>query len=250
MGSIDVSRDDAVATVTINRPDRLNALDETTRIELADHLAALARDRDVGAIVLTGSGRAFCVGQDLAAVDELDDAHDTVDRTYNPLVRLLAGMDTPVVAAVNGAAVGAGMGLALACDVVLVGRGASMSCAFGRMALVPDSGVAWALARQVGHARAFDLARTGRRVDAEEALALGLATRVVDDAELAATAASEAAALAAGPTTSLALTKRLLRAAADLPLDAVLDREALGQGVAAQQHEHVARRTAFLEKSW
>lgn len=249
MSNIGISRDGLVATVTLNRPDRLNALDEPTRLELVDHLGALARDPDVGALLLTGAGRAFCVGQDLAAAAELDDAHDTVERTYNPLVRLLAGMGKPVVAAVNGAAVGAGVGLALACDVVLLARGASLSCAFGRMALVPDSGVAWALTRQVGYARAFDLARSGRRVGADEAAALGLVTRVVGDAELAETAAHEAAELAAGPAKTLALTKQLLREAAQLPFEQVLEREALAQGIAAGHDDHVTRRSAFLSKS-
>lgn len=249
MSNIDITRDGSVATVTLNRPDRLNALDEPARVELLGHLSDLAHDPDVGALVLTGSGRAFCVGQDLAAVTELGDAQDTVDRTYNPVVRLLASMDKPVVAAVNGAAVGAGMGLALACDVVLLASGASLSCAFGRMALVPDSGVAWALARQVGYARAFDLAHSGRRVGADEAVSLGLATRTVADAELPAAAADEAATLAAGPAKALALTKRLLRSAAELPLERVLEREALSQGIAAGHQDHVTRRTAFLEKS-
>lgn len=249
MNNVGISRDGSVATVTLNRPDRLNALDEPTRLELLGHLGDLADDPGVGALLLTGAGRAFCVGQDLAAVTELEDAHDTVDRTYNPLVRMLAGMDKPVVAAVNGAAVGAGMGLALACDVVLLARGASLSCAFGRMALVPDSGTAWVLARQAGYARAFDLARSGRRVGADEAIALGLATRVVEDTELAEVAADEAADLAAGPGKALALTKRLLRDAAELPLEQALEREALSQGVAAKHEEHVTRRTAFLDKS-
>lgn len=249
MSTVDISRDGPVATVTLNRPDRLNALDEVTRLGLVRHLDDLARDPEVRALLLTGAGRTFCVGQDLAATTELDDAHDTVERTYNPVVRLLAGMDKPVVAAVNGAAVGAGVGLALACDVVLIARGASLSCSFGRMALVPDSGIAWALARQVGYARAFDLARSGRHVDADEAAALGLATRIVEDTELAETAANEAADLAAGPAKALALTKRLLRSAAELPLEQVLEREALAQGSAASHEDHVTRRSAFLNKS-
>lgn len=249
MSNIDISRDGPVARITLNRPDRLNALDEPTRLDLLSHLGELARDPGIGALLLTGAGRAFCVGQDLAAVTELDDAHDTVNRTYNPLVRQLAAMDKPVVAAVNGAAVGAGVGLALACDVVLLARGATLSCAFGRMGLVPDSGVAWGLVRQVGYVRAFELARSGRSVGADEAAALGLATRVVEDTELARTAGNEAADLAAGPTKALALTKRLLHSAAELPLEQVLEREALGQGVAASHDDHLRRRSAFLNKS-
>lgn len=243
------SREGAVAVVELNRPEQLNPLDEDTRGALLAALRAADTDGDVGAVVLTGSGRAFCVGQDLAAVGELDDAYDTVARTYNPLIRALRGTDKPVVAAVNGVAVGAGMGLALACDVVVMAESASLSCAFGRMALVPDSGTSWFLSRRLGHQRAFELATSGRRVDAAEAVALGLACAVVPDAEVRTVATARAAELATGPGKAFALTKRLLVAAADADLDGALDREALAQGVAAADAEHVRRRTAFLERS-
>ena len=242
-------RTGAVATVEFARPERLNPLDEPMRRALLDALRDADTDPEVRAIVLTGSGPAFCVGQDLAAVDELADAHDTVARTYNPLIRALRGTDKPVVAAVNGAAVGAGVGLALACDVVVMAESASLSCAFGRMALVPDSGTACVLARRLGHHRAFDLATSGRRVGAPEALALGLVTEVVPDEELRKVAAQRAGELAAGPATAFALTKRLLVTAADADLTSVLDHEALSQGVAASKDDHVRRRTAFLARS-
>jgi 2-(1,2-epoxy-1,2-dihydrophenyl)acetyl-CoA isomerase len=242
-------RDGPVATVELARPERLNPLDEPTRHALLTALRAADDDADVRAIVLTGAGRAFCVGQDLAAVDELTDAHDTVARTYNPLIRALRGAGKPVVAAVNGPAVGAGMGLALACDLVVMAESASLSCAFGRMALVPDTGTAWFLTRRLGQQRAFELATSGRRIGAAEALALGLANEVVPDAELRAKAAALAAELAAGPGTAFALTKRLLVTAADTDLSTVLEQEALAQGVAAATDEHLRRRTAFLERS-
>ena len=240
--------DDAVVTVELNRPDRLNPLDESTRRALADALHAAAADPAVKAVVLTGAGRAFCVGQDLSAESELVDAHDTVARTYNPLVEAARGCPKPVLAAVNGPAVGAGMGLALACDLVLMSETASMSCAFGRMALVPDTGTAWFLARTIGHQRAFDIATTGRRIPAAEAVELGLANEVVADGDLQTVVAKRAAELAAGPDKAFALTKQLLVRAADAHLATMLAQEALSQGVAAATTEHIERRAAFLSR--
>ena len=240
--------DGLVATVQLNRPDRLNPLDEPTRAALLAALTDAVARESVRAIVLTGAGRAFCVGQDLAAVAELDDAHDTVSRTYNPLITALRGCPKPVVAAVNGPAVGAGMGLALACDLVVMAESASMSCAFGRMALVPDSGTTWFLARAVGHHRAFQLATTGRKITGAEAVALGLANETVADDELRTTATQRAADLAAGPSQAFALTKQLLVRAADADLSSMLEQEALAQGIAAATEDHVDRRTTFLDR--
>ena len=240
--------DGLVATVQLNRPDRLNPLDEPTRAALLTALTSAAAHDAVRAIVLTGAGRAFCVGQDLAAVEELEDAHDTVARTYNPLISALRGCPKPVVAAVNGPAVGAGMGLALACDLVVMAESASMSCAFGRMALVPDSGTTWFLARAVGHQRAFHLATTGRKITGTEAVAWGLANETAADDELQATATQRANDLAAGPRRAFALTKQLLTRAADADLGSMLEQEALAQGIAAATEDHISRRTAFLER--
>lgn len=247
MSNVLVHRDGAVTTIELNRAAQLNALDAETRRALANALAEAADDR-VRAVVLTGTGRAFCAGQDLAAASELADAGDTVARTYNPLVRAITGMAKPVIAAVNGPAVGAGMGLALACDLVVMAAGASFSCAFGKMALVPDTGTSWFLARRIGHARAFEAAVSGRKIAAAEALALGLANQVVPDGELRAVAAASADELAAGPALAFALTKRLLLAAAEQPLDAILEMEALSQGQAAASEDHTERRAAFLAR--
>jgi 2-(1,2-epoxy-1,2-dihydrophenyl)acetyl-CoA isomerase len=240
--------DGPVATVELNRPDRLNPLDEPTRAALLTALTDAAAHDGVLAIVLTGAGRAFCVGQDLAAVAELEDAHDTVSRTYNPLIDALRGCPKPVVAAVNGPAVGAGMGLALACDLIVMAESASMSCAFGRMALVPDSGTTWFLARRLGHQRAFHLATSGRKITSAEAVALGLANETAADDELHATANKRAADLAAGPRRAIALTKQLLRQAADADLASMLEQEALAQGIAAVTEDHLSRRAAFLAR--
>ena len=162
-------------------PDSLNALDLPTRQALLDALRTADDDHDVRSIILTGSGRAFCSGQDLSAREELIDAGATVADTYNPLIRAITATDKPVIAAVNGLAVGAGLGLALACDEVVMAQSAFLSCAFVRVGLVPDSGITSRLVRSLGHARAFELARTARRIGADEALSLGLVNEVVAD---------------------------------------------------------------------
>jgi 2-(1,2-epoxy-1,2-dihydrophenyl)acetyl-CoA isomerase len=247
-GAVAVRRAGGVATITIARPDRLNALDLPTRRALLAALRSAAADAAVRAVVLTGTGRAFCVGQDLAAVHELDHADETVAATYNPLAYTIATMPKPVVAAVNGLAVGAGMGLALACDLRLAAETASFACAFGKVGLVPDTAVSWYLVRELGHARAFELAATGRTVPAAEALALGLLNEVVPVDALSTRAAEVADGLAAGPATALALTKQQFRDVAETSLESVLALEARHQGTAAAHSDHIEGRTAFAER--
>ena len=240
---------DGIATITLNRPAQLNALDEPTRGALLAALIHAEADPDVRAVILTGAGRAFCVGQDLAAVHELEDCDDCVSRTYNPVVEQLTGMSKPVIAAVNGPAVGAGMGFALACDIVLVAEGSFYSCAFGKVGLVPDSGATFFLARTLGHHRAFEIATSGRRIAAEETVSLGLANKVVPLKALLEEAQALAASMASESAKAIALTKRLLHVAQHASLQDVLLSEALAQGVAGSTRDHVALRTAFLEKS-
>ncbi|MBW0092519.1 enoyl-CoA hydratase/isomerase family protein [Pseudonocardia oceani] len=247
-GTVSVEHDGAVATVALDRPDRLNALDLPTRRALVAALRELAADEGVRAVVLTGTGRAFCVGQDLTARNELAHADETIAATYNPLAQTIAAMPQPVVAAVNGPAVGAGMGLALACDLRLAADSASFSCAFGRVGLVPDTGVSWYLVRELGHARAFDLATSGRPLPAAEALALGLVNEVVPDAALPGRAAEVAARLAAGPAHAFALTKRQFRAAGEVPLESLLAMEARHQGSAAAHPDHLEGLAAVAGK--
>jgi 2-(1,2-epoxy-1,2-dihydrophenyl)acetyl-CoA isomerase len=248
MTAIETTRDGAVATVTVNRPDKLNALDRATRWELTDALRDVAADDTVRAVVLTGTGRAFCVGQDLAAVEELERADETVAGSYNPIVQTIAEMPKPVVAAVNGLAVGAGMGLALACDLRLAADTASFSCAFGKVGLVPDTAVSWYLVRELGYARAFSLAASGRSVPAAEALALGLLSEVVPADELTTRAHGTAELLAAGSASALALMKRQFRTVGEVSFEAALALEARHQGAAATHPDHVEGRTAFAEK--
>ena len=246
--SIDLHIGDRHATVTINRPDRMNALDETTRLALAEAVRSAADAPEVGAIIITGAGRAFCAGQDLAAVHELDDAYDTVARTYNPIAEAIDSASVPVIAAVNGAAVGAGMGIVLACDVVLMSGKASLACVFGKVGLVPDTGTSWQLVRSVGYLRAFELATTGRRIGADEALVLGLASEIVAPEALMARAHELAGELASGPRLAQQLTKEVLRLARVATPSETMEREAVSQGVAARDGDHLRMRSAFLAR--
>ncbi len=248
MSAVDIARDGAVATVTLNRPDKLNALDRPTRWELIGALRDVAADPAVRAVVLTGTGRAFSVGQDLAAVEELEHADETVAGSYNPIARTIADMPKPVVAAVNGLAVGAGMGLALTCDLRLAADTASFACAFGKVGLVPDTAVSWYLVRELGYARAFWLAASGRSIPATEAFQLGLLNEVLPADELTGRAHALAGLLASGPAHALALTKRQFRAVSEVSFEAALAMEARHQGDAGGHPDHVEGRTAFAEK--
>jgi 2-(1,2-epoxy-1,2-dihydrophenyl)acetyl-CoA isomerase len=247
-GPLLVEHHHGVTTVTLNRPDKLNALNQDVRRELVDTLRAIAVDPAVRAVVLTGSGRAFCAGQDLAAVDELNRADETVAATYNPIVQAIATMPQPIIAAVNGLAVGAGLGLALACDLRLAADTAGFACAFGKVGLVPDTAATWFLVRELGYARAFEIAATGRRVTAAQALEYGLLNEVVPAEMLPARAADLAARLAECSPHALMLTKRQFRAVGDLPFSALLALEATHQGMAAAHADHREGRAAFTEK--
>jgi 2-(1,2-epoxy-1,2-dihydrophenyl)acetyl-CoA isomerase len=248
MTAVQTTRDGAVATVTLTRPDKLNALDRPTRWELVGALRDVAADEAVRAVVLTRTGRAFCVAQDLAAVEELEHADETVAGSYHPIAQTIAEMPKPVIAAVNGAAVGAGLGLALACDLRLAAETASFSCAFGKVGLVPDTGVSRHLVRELGYARAFALASLGRTFTAEQAKDYGLVNRVLLADGLAASARELAELMAGGPALALALTKRQFRMMGELSFEAALAVEARHQRMAAAHPDHVEGRSAFAEK--
>jgi len=243
-----VTHDGAVQTITLNRPDVLNALDLAMHVRLAAALDRAAQP-DVRALVITGSGRGFCVGQDVgefprdaAAVGEL------LSRHFNPAIRALCGLPKPVIAAINGPAAGAGLALALACDLRLAAASASLVPAFGRIGLVPDSGLSHTLPRLIGSAAAFDWMVSGRRIAAPEAEAMGLVTRVVEDAALAAETAALATELAAGPTAAIGLTKQLIGRSLESSLDEQLDEEARLQAIAAAGDDFGEGVAAFLEK--
>ncbi|ARS27690.1 2-(1,2-epoxy-1,2-dihydrophenyl)acetyl-CoA isomerase PaaG [Sphingomonas sp. KC8] len=221
---------DGVACLTFNRPDRLNSLTSAMHAEIADALTRAAVAGAARALLLTGAGRGFCAGQDLAdrAVAPADDAIDlgaSVDQYYNPLIRRLATLDMPVICAVNGVAAGAGANIALACDIVIAARSARFIESFAHIGLIPDSGGTWMLARLIGQARALGLALTGEALSAERAEAWGLIWQCVDDDALAAQAWAVAARLAVGPTLGLAATKHAIRAGWRKSLDEALDDE-------------------------
>ncbi len=238
-------RCDGYAVVRLNRPERLNALSHALVEDLREELTALDADPAVRAVVLTGEGRAFCSGADLGGGPS--DAEDVVRRLYNPLVAQLAGMDTPVIAAVNGVAAGAGFSLALASDLRLASENASFVLSFVKVGLVPDAGATWLLPRAVGTARAAEIALLGRKVTAAQALAWGLVNEVVAADQLLERARAVAAELAA-VSASVGPIRRLLTSGWAADLDTQLDAEATAQG-AAQHHPHYAEaRLAFREK--
>ncbi|WP_052851565.1 enoyl-CoA hydratase-related protein [Streptomyces avicenniae] len=246
---------ESLATITLNRPAQLNALNVAAKEALLAALREAAADSAVRAVLLTAGGRAFCVGQDLAehraalaGEAEPGDAMATVARHYGPIVREIAAMPKPVVAAVQGAAAGAGLGLALAADLRVAGLSASFHTAFAGIGLTADSGLSWTLPRAVGAGRAAELLLCPRRIGAEEAERLGLVQRVVPDDALAATARELARALAAGPTLAYAALKRSLAFGAAHTLDETLALEAELQREAGASADHRAAVEAFLRK--
>ena len=248
-----LDRTDAVATVTLNRPEARNALDVGLKVALRDALGAVAADAAVRAVVLAAAGPAFCVGQDLKEhVGSLErdpvGVWRTVSEHYSPIVTALATMPKPVVAAVNGIAAGAGAGFAFACDLRVLARSAGFNLAFAGIGLTADSGTSWTLPRLDGWARATELLMLPRTVPAEEALALGLATQVVDDDAALQAAQELAARLAAGPTLAYAAIRRSLAYAAAHPLEESLAHEGEQQTLVggSQDHRHAA--VAFLRR--
>jgi 2-(1,2-epoxy-1,2-dihydrophenyl)acetyl-CoA isomerase len=242
-----------VATVTLNRPDKLNAFTEAMHRELALILDRVEADLSVRALLLTGAGRAFCAGQDLGdrvmgEGEAPPDLGDTLERLYNPLVRRLCRLERPVVCAVNGVAAGAGANLALNCDLVLAARSARFIEPFCRLGLVPDAGGTWILPRLVGPARARGLALLGEPLSAEQAEAWGLIWRVVDDERLLDEAGALARHLASQATKGLGLIKRALLASANNGLDAQLDLERDLQREAGRSEDYAEGVRAFLAK--
>lgn len=244
---------DGVATLTLARPERLNSFTVQMHGEVHQALARLRDDPSVRCLVLTGAGRGFCAGQDLAdrAVDPGAapvDLGDSIERFYKPLILALRELPMPTLAAVNGVAAGAGANIALACDLVFAARSASFIQSFSKIGLVPDCGGTWWLPRLLGPARAMGLALTGEKLSAEQAEAWGLIWKCVDDDALMATVTALARQLAAGPTRGYVRTRQAIEASATLSLSASLDLERDYQrelGHSADYREGVA---AFMAK--
>ena len=239
---------DRVAAITLDRPERMNSLNAAMRAELTDALARAPRE--ARAIVLTGAGSAFCAGQDLGEAASFSDVNleHLLREEYAPLIRLIEDCPVPVIAAVNGAAAGAGANLALAADIVIAARSASFLEAFARIGLVPDAGGTWRLPRLVGMARARAMCLLAEPVPAEQAAAWGLIWETVDDAQLNDRAAELAARLARGPTVAYRLTRQALRQAAENGLEDQLALEARLQGEAGATRDFMEGIAAFLEK--
>ncbi|MYZ37146.1 MULTISPECIES: enoyl-CoA hydratase-related protein [unclassified Streptomyces] len=249
---------DGLATITINRPEAMNALNVEAKVALRDALRAAADDSGVRAVLLTASGdRAFCVGQDLkehTALLEADrergsgDTMSTVREHYNPILRTITEMPKPVVAGINGIAAGAGLGFALAADHRLAADTAAFNTSFAGVALTADSGVSWTLPRLIGRGRATDLLLFPRSVKAPEAYELGLVDRLVPAADLPAEAAATARALASGPTLAYAALKESLAYGAAQSLARTLEKEDELQSRAGASEDHAIAVRAFLAK--
>jgi 2-(1,2-epoxy-1,2-dihydrophenyl)acetyl-CoA isomerase len=240
----------AVLTLTLDRPAVLNSFTTDLLRALFLALDAAAEDASVRCVVLTGAGRAFCAGQDLAdpAVAPQSDIGHLLAHFYRPMLLRLRSMPVPVIAAVNGVAAGAGANLALACDLVVAARSASFIQAFSKIGLVPDCGGTWLLPRAVGRARALGLAMLGDRLPAQEAERIGLIWRCVDDAELAGEVGALAARLAAMPTRALVETRRALDAAQQTDLAGALDHEQALQRELGFAHDYQEGVAAFMAR--
>jgi 2-(1,2-epoxy-1,2-dihydrophenyl)acetyl-CoA isomerase len=247
--------DCGVLTLTLNRPQRLNAMSQSLIVALKEQLERARGDAAIRAVLLTGTGRGFCAGADLAGTgtgnlgpDGKPDLGEVIERLYNPLILAIREIPKPVIGAVNGVAAGGGANLALACDILLAARSARFDQAFVRISLLPDLGGTYFLSHIVGDARARALALLGTSMPADEALRAGLVWQVVDDAHLMDEARKLATRMAAGPTLSYAVIKQAMNQAATNTLDQQLDFEARAQKVLNQTADYREGVAAFLAK--
>jgi 2-(1,2-epoxy-1,2-dihydrophenyl)acetyl-CoA isomerase len=241
---------DRVATITLNRPDALNALTIGLKDELLAMLVQVSIDSAVRAVVLTGAGRAFCAGQDLHERLKPDAVplDEEIRERYNPIILAMRHLDRPVIGAINGIAAGAGASLAFACDVRIAAENASFLLAFGRIGLVPDSGATWFLPRLVGSAKAAELALLGEPMSASDAARIGLVAKVVPADSVVAEARAIAARLADMAPQAVALTKWALQASWTTSLEEQLEMEAQLQGIVGATADHAEGIAAFVDK--
>jgi 2-(1,2-epoxy-1,2-dihydrophenyl)acetyl-CoA isomerase len=241
---------DGVQTITLNQPEKFNALSNAMIAGLAEAFRASERDSSIRAIVLTGAGRGFCSGADISEFDTANgmDAGAHLRKSLNPLVARMRAVEKPVLAAINGVAAGAGMSLALACDVRFAAESARFVVAFVKIGLVPDAGLMYFLPRLVGPAKTLELSWTGDPIGAQEAYELGMLNRVLPDNQVLSATQELAARLAAGPAKTLALIKRAVNQAHELPLDRVLELEANYQTITSRDPNFVEGVAAFREK--
>lgn len=246
---------DGVLTITMNRPDKLNALTETMLKELQDAFKQAERDKEARVVILTGAGRGFCSGADLAAAMASRNGESAkgyfrkrLDEIYNPLVMRIRQLPKPVIAAVNGVAAGAGLSLACICDLRIAVESAVFTQAFVKIGLVPDSGSTWILPRLIGMTRAMDMMITGRKITAKEALEWGLLNQVTEDGHLMEVVGAIATEFAAAPTAAIGYIKRAVNYAAGHTLEQALEYEAQMQEIAGSTADHQEGVAAFLEK--
>ena len=245
------SVDGGVATITLNRPQSLNAFTDGMIHETTDAFKQAERDNNVRVVVLTGAGRGFSSGQDLNEFRERGDditVSGHLRGGYHKLIKQMMKVEKPVIGAINGVAAGAGLGVALTCDLRVAAESAAFMLAFSRIGLVPDSGLNWLLPRIIGYPRAYAMAITADKLPAQTALSWGIVNEVVADAALAESAQKWAQRFAAGPTLAFGLTKRAMLKAFEQSFDEALDYEAHIQEIAAHTRDNKEGMAAFLEK--
>ena len=252
--SILVTEQEAIRTITLNRPDVLNAFNDDMLSALGKAVLEADKDKSVRCLVITGAGRAFSSGQDLAEVADRYKSDEPIElgthlrKHYNRIVTKLRTMEKPIIASVNGVAAGAGCSLALACDIRIAAESASFIQAFIHVGLVPDSGATFMLPRLIGLSRAMEMACTGRKIKAEEALRIGLVNQIVPNDELSAATNGLASKFASLPPRGIGLTKRALNASLENDLATQLEYEAMMQTTAGRTKDHREGVTAFIEK--
>lgn len=239
-----------VATITLNRPDVFNALNDEITYELQDALKAVSKDNAVRVVVLTGEGKAFCSGQDLKAASGQQKRSflDSLHKRYNPIVRAMRSLPKPIICRLNGVAAGAGCSLALACDMIVASEDATLIEVFINIGLVPDSGSSYFLPRLVGMAKAFELCSMGSRVKAREAMEIGLINKAVPADQLDAAVKEYTDYFSKAPTKSIGLIKKMLNKSATSSLDDMLEYEAYCQEIAGNSEDYKEGVKAFLEK--
>ena len=252
--NISVQKNNGVATIILNRPDKLNSFNVEMHEELHAALDDIATDQKSRALLLTGAGRGFCAGQDLgdrAVTTEREKAPDlsfSVEKFYNPLIRRLTNLPMPVICAMNGVAAGAGASIVMACDIVIAARSASFILSFAKIGLVPDSGSSWHFSRAIGLPRAKALAMLGNKLSAEQAEQWGLIYQVIDNESLMSEAEKLAKHLAKQPTEALANIKQLIHSSFDHSLTEQLERERAAMQHLGRSHDYQEGVAAFLEK--
>ncbi|WP_299345831.1 2-(1,2-epoxy-1,2-dihydrophenyl)acetyl-CoA isomerase PaaG [uncultured Maritalea sp.] len=251
--TIIVTKNAGWVEITLNRPDRLNAFNDEMHGALQSALRDAKDDKSVRAILFTGAGRGFCAGQDLDARDprkmtSAPDLHATISTFYNPLVKLIRSINKPIICAVNGVAAGAGVNIALGCDIVLAAESAKFIQSFAKVGLVPDAGGSWILPRLIGEARAKYICLTATPVPAKQAVEWGMIWQVIHDEQLMDDARKLAAQMAEGPTFGLGMMKQALQSSFDHSLDEHLDVEAEMQGRCGRSKDYAEGVSAFLDK--